>query len=128
MSTVKELMLSPDGTLFEPLDVPDDGDEPQAAAVRPTTAATPAQPNRRKGRNVPWPCERECPTPSLLLRTRIPRPLSPEPIGMIVRETIQHPAPIRHHMLDPLALSHQAPKAGRLSCRAKARHRSACSA
>jgi hypothetical protein len=59
MSTVKELMLSPDGIVFEPLgavvDEPDDEpDDEQPAAVRATTAR-PAQPTRRKRRNVPWP-------------------------------------------------------------------------
>jgi hypothetical protein len=58
MSTVKELMLSPAGTLFEPLgavvDEPDEPDEEQPTAVRATTAR-PAQPTRRKRRNVPWP-------------------------------------------------------------------------
>src|SRR5580698_3547037 len=41
--TVKELMLSPLGTVFEPLDVdpdPDPDDDPQPAATRATTAAT----------------------------------------------------------------------------------------
>jgi hypothetical protein len=57
MSTVKELMPSPAGTVFEPLgavvDEPDEPDE-QPAAVRATTAR-PAQPTRRKRRDVPWP-------------------------------------------------------------------------
>jgi hypothetical protein len=57
MSTVKELMLSPAGIVFEPLgavvDEPDEPDE-QPAAVRATTAR-PAQPTRRKRRDVPWP-------------------------------------------------------------------------
>src|SRR5215471_19761181 len=38
MSTVKELMLSPDGIVLEPAVVPlDDDDDPQPAAVRPAT-------------------------------------------------------------------------------------------
>jgi hypothetical protein len=58
MSTVKELMLSPAGIVFEPLgavvDEPDDEPDEQPAAVRATTAR-PAKPTRRKPRNVPWP-------------------------------------------------------------------------
>jgi hypothetical protein len=81
MSTVKELMLSPDGTAAEPLagadeadaaadelaagvDAPgvfDEVDELQAAAARAATAATIAtDPDRRKRRNVPSPCRPEC--------------------------------------------------------------------
>jgi len=52
MLTVKELMLSPDGTVFEPLgavDGEDDvDDDPQPAAIRPATAAKPTQPTRPK--------------------------------------------------------------------------------
>src|SRR5258708_825167 len=52
MSTLKELMLSPFGIVFEPLDVDVDGaDDPQAAAVMLTTAARPTQPTPRKRRN-----------------------------------------------------------------------------
>jgi hypothetical protein len=49
MSTVKELVLSPAGILFEPLDDElDDGlDDPQPAATSAATAATLAQPTRR---------------------------------------------------------------------------------
>jgi hypothetical protein len=75
MSTVKELMLSPDGTVFEPLDVvvdDDEGDDPQPAAARAATAARLTQPSPRERLNVPWPCERECQPPSFLLLTRIP--------------------------------------------------------
>src|SRR4051794_40735388 len=76
MSTVKELMLSPDGTVAEPLvagldevpalgedaaDAADDevvdGDDEQPAATRAATAATATQPNRGRDLNVPWPCE-----------------------------------------------------------------------
>jgi hypothetical protein len=49
MSTVKELVLSPDGTVFEPFDPDDvavDDDDEQAAAARLTTAAKPTQPAR----------------------------------------------------------------------------------
>src|SRR5215470_399322 len=39
MLTLKELMLSPDGILFEPPDVPvDEDDDPQPAAIRPAVA------------------------------------------------------------------------------------------
>jgi len=74
MSTVKELMVSPDGTVFEPLDVvvvDDELDDEQPAATRAATAR-PTQPSRRERLNMPWPCERECQPPSLLLVTRIP--------------------------------------------------------
>jgi len=58
MSTVKELVLSPAGILFEPpLDVVvDEDDDPQAAAIRPLTAAKPTQPTRPKRPYLPWPC------------------------------------------------------------------------
>src|SRR5438270_708992 len=51
MLTVKELMLSPDGTVFEPLGAVGDedvDDDPQPAAIRPATAAKPTQPTRPK--------------------------------------------------------------------------------
>jgi hypothetical protein len=55
-STVKELMLSPDGTLFEPLGVVvDEDDDPQPAAIRLATAATPTPPTQRERRSVPPP-------------------------------------------------------------------------
>jgi hypothetical protein len=77
MLTVKEPMLSPDGTVAE-LDDPvadalaeldeleDELDELQAAAVSARAAARPAKPSRRKRRNAPPPCEREPRPPSLL--------------------------------------------------------------
>jgi hypothetical protein len=47
-STLKELMLSPFGIVFEPLDVDvDEPDDPHAAAVRLTAAARLTQPTRR---------------------------------------------------------------------------------
>src|SRR5215469_4612027 len=67
-STVKELVLRPDGTVFEPCDaagVVDDEDDPQPAATRPATATRASPPPRRKRRVV-------------LLPTRIPKPLSRE--------------------------------------------------
>jgi hypothetical protein len=58
MSTVKELVLSPAGIVFEPpdaaVDVVDDDEQP--AAIRPATVARPTQPTRPY---LPWPCERE---------------------------------------------------------------------
>src|SRR5260370_33750843 len=51
MLMVKELMLSPDGTVFEPLAAgvdEDDDPDPQPAAIRPATAAKPTQPTRPK--------------------------------------------------------------------------------
>jgi len=50
MLTLKELMLSPAGILFDPLDDDDvvDGlDDPQPAATSPATAARLTQPTRR---------------------------------------------------------------------------------
>jgi hypothetical protein len=50
MSTLKELVLSPAGIVFEPLAVDgvvDEADDPQPAAARPRTAARPTQPTRR---------------------------------------------------------------------------------
>jgi hypothetical protein len=81
MSTVKELMLSPEGTVAEPLAGLDvdaaadadagldagavgvDEDDEQPAATMATTAATATQANLGSGLNVPWPCERECHPP-----------------------------------------------------------------
>jgi hypothetical protein len=91
MSTVKELMLSPDGTVAEPLvagldEVPAlgedagvdedaevvDGDDEQPAATMAATAATATQPNRGRDLNVPWPCERGGRPPRPLLSSSIP--------------------------------------------------------
>jgi hypothetical protein len=78
MSTVKELMLSPDGTVAEPLEagldevaagdaeaggVVVDEDDEQPAATMATTAAATTQVNLGSGLNVPWLCERECHAP-----------------------------------------------------------------
>jgi hypothetical protein len=69
MLTVKELMLSPDGTVFEPLGaddaVDDEPDDPQPAAIRPTAVAKATQPSRPK-------------RPLPLLPGRITYALSPE--------------------------------------------------
>jgi hypothetical protein len=98
MSTVKEPTLSPDGIAAVPVDAgaddeagadddagadvdggADDVDEEveeeqPAAATTATTVARASQPTRGEGRNVPWPCERECPPPCLLLSKSIPYP------------------------------------------------------
>jgi hypothetical protein len=61
MSTVKELVLSPAGILFEPPAVFADvlePDDPQLAAIRPITAARLTQPTRPKRPNLPLPSER----------------------------------------------------------------------
>jgi hypothetical protein len=76
MSTVKELMLNPEGTVAEPLAaVADevaagdagavlvDEDDEQPAATMATAAAATTQVNLGSGLNVPWPCERECHPP-----------------------------------------------------------------
>jgi hypothetical protein len=77
MSTVKELMLSPEGTVAEPLEagldevaaadagavVDEDEDDEQPAATMATTAATATRPSLGRDLDVPWPCERECHPP-----------------------------------------------------------------
>jgi len=68
MLTVKESMLIPDGTEAEPLalaepdvaagvDVLDEDDELQAAAVKTRPAARPARPTRRKERELQAPVD-----------------------------------------------------------------------
>ena len=68
MLTVKEPMLSPDGTSAEPLalaepdvaaglDVLDEDDELQAAAVKTRPAARPARATRRKERELQAPVD-----------------------------------------------------------------------
>jgi len=74
MFTVKELMLSPVGTVFEPppdvvVEFPDD---PQAAAIKAMIAARLTQPTRWKRPTLLRARERERLTPSLLLPSRIP--------------------------------------------------------
>jgi hypothetical protein len=86
MSTVKELVPSPDGIVFEPLlaaldddededddedddDVADD-EQPAATTAMPVARAT--QPSRGRGLNVPWPGEREGHSPCLLLPSSMP--------------------------------------------------------
>jgi hypothetical protein len=79
MSTVKEPMLSPAGTVAEPLvagldEVPAlteaagdagvvDEDEEQPAATMATAAAAATRPNLGRDLNLPWLCERECHPP-----------------------------------------------------------------
>jgi hypothetical protein len=104
MLTVKEPMLSPDGTVAE-LDDPvadalaeldeleDELDELQAAAVSARAAARPAKPSRRKRRNAPPPCERERLPPSLLLPSVIPHTLSLNASNKTRRDTIHNRAP-----------------------------------
>jgi hypothetical protein len=82
MSTVKELVLSPDGIVLEPLAAADEdvadaagvvaldeldelGEDEQPAAAKAATTATPAQ--RSRGKRLP---------PSLLLLIRIPTPFT----------------------------------------------------
>jgi hypothetical protein len=88
MSTVKELMLSPAGTVAEPppadalddalveaaaLDELDELDDEQPAATRATAAAvSPTQPTRRKPRNAASPCGWECRPPLVLMSSFIP--------------------------------------------------------
>jgi hypothetical protein len=102
MSTVKELMLSPAGTVAEPLvagldevpaledaagaEVVEDGgvvdeDDEQPAATRAAHAAIATQPNLDSGLNVPWPCERECHPPCPLVRRSIPYPFRHNALG-----------------------------------------------
>jgi hypothetical protein len=117
MSTVKELVLSPAGTVAEPpvagldevpalaeaaadAEVGEDAevvdvDDEQPAATMAVTAATATQPNLGRGLNVPWPCERECHPPSPLLRR--PSPL--------LRRSI--PYPFRHNALGDADAGHR---------------------
>ena len=92
MSTVKELTLSPAGTVAEPLvagldEVPAldedagdagavelDEDDEQPAATMAVIAATATQPSLGRDLYVSWPCERECHPPCPLLRRSIPDP------------------------------------------------------
>jgi len=110
MSTVKELVPSPDGIVFEPLlaaldedddeddddeeDEDDDDDEdvaddeqPAATTAMPVASAT--QPSRGRGLNVPWPSEREGHSPGLLLPRRLYRCIAiatpPSGVGRLVR-------------------------------------------
>jgi hypothetical protein len=104
MSTVKELMPSPAGTVAEPdvagLDEDDDEgddddededeDDEQPAAIRATPAARATQPSRGRGLNVPWPSERESPPPRLLLPNSIPYPFRQ------VHPMSRHGTPVQH--------------------------------
>jgi hypothetical protein len=78
-STLKELMLSPEGTAAEPVEagadevaaadagaVVDAGvldDDEQPAATIATTAAAATSPTLGRDLDVPWLCERECHPP-----------------------------------------------------------------
>jgi hypothetical protein len=108
MSTVKELMLSPDGTAAEPLpaaadelpaavgepDELDELDELQAAADSVTTAAVIAtDAGRRKRRNVPSPCRPECGFLSDLLPSLIPCPSTLMQPDEPMRDTVQQACP-----------------------------------
>jgi hypothetical protein len=85
MSTVKELVLSPFGIVFEPLGALVDGaDDPQAAAVKATTAPRPTQLTGRS--------ERDRRPPLLLVIPQNPFRL-PEPLECEDRDTIQHACP-----------------------------------
>jgi hypothetical protein len=97
MLTVKELMLSPEGIVPEPLEAgldevaaaagvdaagaDEDVDDEQPAATTAVTAATATQPNRGRRPNAPWPCERGghplCP----LLPSSIPDPFRNNALG-----------------------------------------------
>jgi hypothetical protein len=93
MSTVNELMPSPEGTVAELVvagadevaevaeaaGVDDAGaagdeDDEQPAATMAVIAATATQPNLGRDLYVPWPSERECHPPCPLLRRSIPDP------------------------------------------------------
>src|SRR5579859_1573125 len=89
MFTVKELMLSPAGTLFAPPEtvvvLPDD---PQPAAIKAPIAARATQLTRPKRLRLPWPCERERGPPSLLLSSRIPDPFRPNRPELMITSMI----------------------------------------
>jgi hypothetical protein len=89
MSTVKELMPSPEGTVAEPLvagldEVPaldevagadeDVVDDEQPAATIATTATAATPPNRGRDLNGPWPCGRGGRPPRPFLPSSIPDP------------------------------------------------------
>jgi hypothetical protein len=81
MLTVKESMFTA-GTVAEPVaddeaggvDVLDEDEDEQPAAIRARTAAAATQPSRGKRRNLPSPCGRESRPPSLLSPSVIPIP------------------------------------------------------
>jgi hypothetical protein len=107
MSTVKELMPSPAGTVAaadedagadvagadEEEDEDEDEFDEQAAAVRARTPARATQPSRGRGLNAPWPCERESPPPCLLLPSSIPYPFRKVHPDEPTRDTVQHVCP-----------------------------------
>jgi hypothetical protein len=99
MSTVKELMLSPEGIVAEPLvagldEVPaldedagvDAGavvvdEDEQPAATMAVTAATATKPNRGANLDRPWPSELEDRPPRALLSSSIPYPFRHNALG-----------------------------------------------
>jgi len=112
MSTVKELMLSPAGTVAEPLDagvdelaeVDVDGvleddelldDEHPAAAKETSAAVSPTHPSPRTPRDLRLPCEWEDRPPSVLKPSPIPNIPSLERARMArCGDTIQHRCPV----------------------------------
>jgi hypothetical protein len=137
MSTVKEAVLSPDGIVFEPLPAAadeddedaedaeddegdedaegdeDDEDDEQAAAIRARPVARATQPSRGRGLNVPWPCERECHPPCLLLPNSIPIPLSPKRAWMSRPGTPCNTCVPTGRKVDLEDIRHQEPKSTR---------------
>jgi hypothetical protein len=97
MSTVNELMLSPDGTVAEPpaagldeaagdagdVEVAEDvgEDDVQPATTMAAAAATATRPNLGSVLNVPWLCERERHPPCPLERRTIPYPFRHNAVG-----------------------------------------------
>jgi hypothetical protein len=103
MSTVKELMLSPEGIVFEPLEVvvdDDDEDDDEQPAAAKATAARLTRPTRRRRRNVPSSCE----WAYLLLPSLIPQtPFARNHPDKSTQDTVQHVCPFvkEARSLDP---------------------------
>ncbi|HEX3449990.1 MAG TPA: hypothetical protein VHS97_17175 [Isosphaeraceae bacterium] len=110
MSTVKELMLSPEGTVAEPLEagldevpalaevdagaVVVDEDDEQPAATMAATAATATKPNRGTSLDRPRPSELEGRPPRALLSSSIPYPFRHNALGYATaRDTAPHVCP-----------------------------------
>jgi hypothetical protein len=115
MSTVKELMLSPEGIVAEPLvagldevpaldevagvdaEVVDEDDEHPAATIAAAAAAA-TKPSRGMDLNGPWPCEGEGRPPRPLLPSCIPDPFRHNALARSdtpMRDTAQHVCPYR---------------------------------